>query len=109
MVVSLEDIDAKFWGDRLEVNTELLVQRLGDDEYVLAWLKRLWMRPRSLLAKHLGIEPALSPADTREALYERRDELLPMMLVEATAAGKRRYAISEVASAKLLCRPALAA
>lgn len=99
--MSTNGIDTDFWGNRLEVNTELVLQRHADHVHFEGWIDGLPQRPRVLAAQHLGISPDLGVKKTRQALLERRDDLVGMMLVEAATAGKRTYAITEVAKARL--------
>lgn len=94
-------IDKQFWGDRLEVNVDLLSQRHADPTYMAGWVARLKKRPRSLLAAHLDLDDELGVRDMRSELLDRAEQLLPVMLVEAATAGKRAYAIVEVARTRL--------
>ena len=94
-------IDREYWGDRLEVNIELLAQRHADPAYLTAWVTRLRKRPRTLIADHLHIDAGQAIKDLRAELLGRPEHLLTAMLVEAAAAGKRGYAITEVSRSRL--------
>jgi hypothetical protein len=94
-------IDTTFWGDRLEVGTELIQKQLEDDEFMEKWSTLLGPRRRSLLLDELGVDDTNGKGEARAAILEHREELLPFLLVDAAAAGKRTYAILEVARAKL--------
>ena len=94
-------IDREYWGDRLEVNIELLAQRHADPAYLAAWVTRLRKRPRTLLADHLHIDAGQAIKDLRAQLLGRSEHLLTAMLVEAAAAGKRAYAITEISRSRL--------
>jgi hypothetical protein len=96
-----DQLDKSFWGDRLEVDADLVLKQLKDDEFVESWVERLGMRPRAFLAEWLGIDGEMRPRQTREAILGARDRLAPFMLVSDVAGGKRTYAILEVARAKL--------
>lgn len=95
------EIDQQFWGDRLEVNTDLLLKQHQDDDYLEKWASRIKMRARTVLLNQLGIENGLKAADAHEAILAHKNKLIPYRLVEAAVAGKRSYAIIEVAHAKL--------
>jgi len=95
------DIDTAFWGDRLEVNTDLLLKQHQDDDYLEKWVSKIKMRARNVLLNQLGIDIGLKAAEAHEAILEHKDELIPYRLAEAAVAGKRSYAITEVAHAKL--------
>jgi len=101
MTFALDDVGKDYWGNRLEVNTELVLQRQADHVHFMRWVDRLPQRPRVLAAQHLGVAADLGVKKTREALLEHKDDLVAMMLVEAATAGKRTYAINEVAKARL--------
>ncbi len=96
------EIDKEFWGDHLEVNTELVIQQHAEDDYMAQWAKRLSPRCRALLLEQLDIDDDdLKIAEERDAILEERDELLPFLLVDEAAKGKLTYAMVEVARAKL--------
>lgn len=94
-------LDEAFWGDRLEVGTELIQQQLTDDEFMERWSTALGPRRRAILVDQLGLDPGNGKKQARSEILDRRDELLPFLLVDAAASGKRTYAILEVARAKL--------
>ena len=94
-------IDEAFWGDRLEVGTDLIQQQLADDEFMERWSTGLGPRRRAILVDELALEPGNGKKQARSEILDRRDELLPFLLVDAAASGKRTYAILEVARAKL--------
>lgn len=96
-----DQLDKAFWGDRLEVDADLVLKQIKDDGFVETWVERLGMRPRAFLAEWLGIDGERRPRETREAILGARDRLAPFMLVSDVAGGKRTYAILEVARAKL--------
>lgn len=96
-----DHIDTEFWGDRLEVNTDLVLRQHEDDDFVEKWVDGIKMRARAVLAGQLGIDGELGVRDTRKAILERRDELVEYRLAEAAVAGRLSYAILEVARAKL--------
>jgi hypothetical protein len=96
-----DQLDKSFWGDRLEVDADLVLRQIRDDAYLEGWVARLAMRPRALLADRLGIGGELSPRETRRAILDARERLAPFMLVSDVAGGKRVFAILEVARAKL--------
>jgi len=92
-----------YWGDRLEVSTEVALQQHGDEDTMAAWVHGLSPRARSLLMEHLGIglDDHAKLKDTRAAILERADELLDFLLVDAAAKGKLSYAIEESGRAQL--------
>jgi len=45
-----DQLDKSFWGDRLEVDADLVLKQIKDDEFVESWVERLGMRPRAFLA-----------------------------------------------------------
>lgn len=94
-------IDEAFWGDRLEVGTDLIQQQLADDDFMERWSTGLGPRRRAILVDELALEPGNGKKQARSEILDRRDELLPFLLVDAAASGKRTYAILEVARAKL--------
>lgn len=94
-------IDTEFWGDRLEVNTDLILKQHEDDDFVEKWVGGIKMRARAVLAEQLGIDDELGVQDTKAAIFEQRDELVGYRLAEAAVAGRLSYAILEVARAKL--------
>lgn len=42
-------LDEAFWGDRLEVGTDLIQQQLADDEFMERWSASLGPRRRAIL------------------------------------------------------------
>src|SRR5262245_45175845 len=99
--MSVAEIDKRFWEDQLEVNLDLVLQQHADDDFIEMWLHGLAPRPRQILLDHLGIDSKLKSGDARRALLARRAALVPFRLAEEAVAGKRTYAIVEVARAKL--------
>lgn len=100
-MLSKDQLDKAFWGDRLEVDADLVLRQIEDEQYVEKWLERLGMRPRTFLADWLGLNGDRKARDTRKAILDERGRLAPFMLVADVTAGKRSYAILEVARAKL--------
>ena len=94
-------IDAEFWGNRLEVGTDLVLARLANNHHLQTWTEGLSPRCRSILVERLGIAPDLSIADTRRAVFAQRDRLLPFLLLDAAGQNKRMHAIVEVARSRL--------
>ena len=95
-------IDGSFWGDRLEVSTELVLKQHAEDSYMNRWVEGLSPRCRALLVEHFGIDDEdLTIKETRAAILEHREDLVPFLLVDAATQGKRTYAIVEVARVQL--------
>ena len=94
-------VDREFWGDRLEVGTDFAEKQIEDNELMERWYSQLGPRRRAILADHFGLGSDADKGETKTKILARRDELLPFVLVDAAAAGKRTYAIEEVARAKL--------
>lgn len=110
MAMSEEDLRAgrdpiphgkDFWENRLEAGTEVPLKDFARDEYMGAWVEALSPRCRAVLVEQFGIPPAIGLEETRARILDNRDDLLPYMLVDTAAAGKRTYAIVEVAKATL--------
>ena len=96
------NIDGAYWGDRLEVSTDVVLQQHAEDSYMARWVDGLSPRCRALLVEHFAIDADdLTIRDTRAAILEHRDELIRFLLVDAATQGKRTYAIVEVGRAKL--------
>ncbi|MBM4320472.1 MAG: hypothetical protein FJ125_11055 [Deltaproteobacteria bacterium] len=94
-------IDEEYWGDRLEVGTELVVQAHSRDDHMRRWVAMLSPRCRAVLVEHLGIDDELGRGEHKDAIFERRSELLLFLLVDAALEGKRSFAIEELSQAKL--------
>ncbi len=95
-------VDATYWGDRLEVSTDVVLQQHAEDSYMSRWVTGLSPRCRALLAEHFGIDTEdMTINEVREAILDFRDDLVPFLLVDAASQGKRTYAIVEVGRAKL--------
>lgn len=94
-------IDTEYWGNRLEVGTELILEQHADDRYMEAWVAGLSPRCRSILVERFGLATDQSIADTRSTILEHRDQLLPFLLVDAATQKKRMHAIVDVARNKL--------
>lgn len=95
------DIDNEYWGNRLEVGTELVLDQHADDHHMQTWAGGLSPRCRAILVDRFGIAPDLSIVDARRAILARRDQLLLFLLLDAAAQNKRMYAIVEVARGRL--------
>jgi hypothetical protein len=95
------EIDREFWGDRLEVDVDLLLQQHADDDFMKAWAARMKKRARNVLASQLNIDTHAKINDVRAAILTHRASLIPYRLAEAAVAGKRSFALLEVARAKL--------
>ena len=96
------EIEKEFWGDHLEVNTDLVLQRHAEDSFMAQWVKGLSPRCRTILLEQLGLdEDDLKIAEARDAILKERDELMPFLLVDEAAKGKLSYAMVEVARTKL--------
>jgi len=96
------EIDKEFWGDHLEVNTDLVIKQHAEDSFMVEWAQKMSPRCRAILLEQLDIDDDdLKIAEEREAILEKRDELLPFLLVDDAAKGKLTYAMVEVARAKL--------
>lgn len=89
-------IDTEFWGNRLEVGTQLVLERHADDRHIVAWIDALSSRCRALLMERLGIS-----SDSRAAILMHRDGLLPYLLLDEVTKSKRMCAIVEVAQMRL--------
>lgn len=94
-------IDKEYWGNRLEVNHELVLKQHADDGFVTGWLQKLSPRARGAFARSLDLDVEAPVKEVRRAMLDRQPDLLALMLVEAATAGKRAYAITQVARAKL--------
>lgn len=94
-------IDEKFWGDKLEVNTALLLKNYNDDSYMERWAYRMKSRARDILLQLLELDSGVKAAHARELILENKSKLVPYLLAESAVAGKRSYAITEVARSKL--------
>ncbi len=95
------DLDEAYWGDHLEVGTELIVKQHQRDAHMREWVGNLSPRCRAVLAEHLDVDGEQRLDEARDAIFERRAELLPVLLVDAAGAGKRTFAIVDVARSKL--------
>jgi len=95
-------MDQEFWGDRLEVDTELAIKEHNDDERFKGWAKALSPRCRAILVAQLRIDDdEMKLEDLRGAFFTSRADLLPYRLVDAAVQGKHGYALREVARTKL--------
>ncbi len=94
-------ISVDYWGNRLEVNADLIVQQHADKDYLTSWVEKLPKRARQLLIEHLRLGRAVGAGEQCYQLVKHSDRLLPAMLVHAATAGKRSYAITEVARSRL--------
>lgn len=101
MLESRGEIDEQYWGDRLEVSTDVVRERLDEESMCEAWVRQLSPRCRAILLEHLGIAPDLPVGEARDALLEQRDHLLPFLLADAFIAGKRTQALVDVAHVHL--------
>jgi hypothetical protein len=101
MADSTAVLDTTYWGDRLEISVELILDQHADDQRMATWLDGLTPRCLAILVERLRIPPDLSRAETRHAILAHRDALIPFLLAHTATAGKRSYAIVEVARAKL--------
>ena len=95
------DIEVEYWGNRLEVGVDLILEQHADGHYMQAWVDGLSPRCRAILVERLGIDPDLGIADTRRAILAHRDRLLPFLLLDAATQNKRISAIVEVVRSKL--------
>ena len=99
MSLSGFQVDEEYWGDRLEVGTELVVQQYGRDAHMRRWIAAMNPRCRAVVVEHLGLEP---DDDFRAAAFARRAELLPfLLLVDEVMEGKRACSIEQVARGRL--------
>ena len=94
-------IDREYWGNRLEVNVDLVAEKHADALYLEAWVRKLSKRSRLVLVRHFGLDEEAAPRQQQLQLLALPTMLFPVMLVAAAAAGKRRHAISEVARTRL--------
>lgn len=93
--------DRDFWENRLEAGTEVPVKDFARDDYMEKWVEALSPRCRAVLVENFGIEDGLGLKEVRAAILDERASLLPFLLVDTAAQGKRTYAIVEVAKARL--------
>ena len=49
-------IDGAYWGDRLEVSTDVVLQQHAEDSYMSRWVDGLSPRCRALLVEHFDID-----------------------------------------------------
>ena len=94
-------IDTEYWGNRLEVGTDLVLDQHADDHHMQAWTEGLSPPCRSILVQRLGIAPSQSLTGIQRAILAHRDELLPYLLLDAAAQNTRMHAIVEVARSQL--------
>lgn len=96
-----ETHDAAFWRDRLEVGYEDVLELHARGDFLVSWITALGPRYRALLLVHLGLSPELSAKDARDAILERRSELLLPVLVDAATSRKRTVALLDIARGAL--------
>ena len=96
-----EDVDKEYWGNRLEVNADLVIEKHADRRYLDKWVRRLSRISRQALVEHFGMDPHAAAGQQRLQLLAIPGQLLPVLLVAAAASGKRNTAIVEVARQRL--------
>jgi len=95
---NLFQIEEEFWRDHLEVGTARVVDEHRRDDEMRRWIATLTPRCRTVLVEHFGLAPT---DDLKAALFARRAELLPFLLVDAAMEGKRGLAIEQLAQSTL--------
>jgi len=95
------DVDKEYWGNRLEVNADLVIERHADRRYLDTWVRKLSRIARQLLVHHLGMDTQAAAGQQRLQLLAIPGQLLPVLLVAAATSGKRSTAIVEVARQRL--------
>lgn len=89
-------IDHDFWKNQLEVPVERVVASV-DAGALGAWFERLSPRCRAILLESIGQPTNRGIPQTRKAMFRFREQILPLVLVDAAMSGKRASAICEVA------------
>lgn len=94
-------IDTEYWGNRLEVGIDLVLDQHADDHHMQVWTEGLSPTFRSILAQRLGIASGQSLAEIQRGILMHRGELLQYLLLDAAAQNTRMHAIVEVARSQL--------
>ena len=94
-------IDPEYWQNQLEVPLADVLARTEKPPFFATWVDGVSPACRRVLARELGLPREMPQPALRKAVLRFRDTLVPLVLVDAAMAGKRRSAILEVARAVL--------
>jgi hypothetical protein len=96
-----ESLDREYWQNQLEVPLADALVRTEEPAFFSTWVGLMGPACRRVLARQLGLPPNIPTPSLQKTALRFRAELVPLVLVDAAMAGKRRSAIVEVARAVL--------
>jgi len=96
-----EPLDREYWQNQLEVPLGEVTARTEEPAFFSTWVEQMGPACRRVLARELGLPPSVPPSSLQKTALRFRSRLVPLALVDAAMAGKRRSAILEVARAVL--------
>src|SRR5437660_10148567 len=99
--IEVSDADRSYWGNRLEVPVDAVVELASCDDTLAAWAAQLGPRFRALIADELGLPTNASSKALLEALRGNRKTFFTALLVHAVISQKRQSVLLDVAGPRL--------